>query len=188
MYRFAGLLVLLAAGLTIGAAWGATPPIVVGPGITTTAMAGSSSTTTAPSMPSPTPLASSASLVPSSSRAGARPVSLTLKLHYEMQCGNPGSGSLVVVLPSRMRLPTRFQANVASLDGKRIAMTRGTGASLRVVLPPPPQVMCDLIGPGTLTLLVTKAADIGNPVAAGTYAVSARAGTHAFKTTLTITA
>jgi hypothetical protein len=186
MYRLTGLLVLLAAGLTIGAAWGATPPIVVGPGVTTTAMAGSSSTTMG--APTPSPLATGASLVPSSSNAGARPVSLTLKLHYEMQCGNPGRGSLVVVLPAQMRLPTRFQANVAWLDGKRIAMTRGTGASLRVVLPPPPQVMCDLIGPGTLTLLVTKAADIGNPVAAGAYAVSARAGTHAFNTTLTIAA
>jgi hypothetical protein len=47
--------------------------------------------------------------------------------------------------------------------------------------------MCDVIGPGTLTLVLTKAAGLGNPPKPASYAVRARKSTRTFKTTMQIT-
>ena len=178
MNRLAGLLILPAAGFAIGSAWAAAPPVVAGASTTTT-------TTTA--SPTPSPLASSATVSVSSSRAGARPVALTLILRYEMQCGYPGSGSLTVKLPAAEQLPTRFAAGSAVLDGTRVAVTLTAGKELRVALPVQPHVMCDVIGPGKLTLAFTKTARLGNPAKAGTYSVSAQASSRSFQAALKIT-
>ena len=193
MNRIAGLIAVLAAGLLVGVAWGAAPPIVVGPSASTTAISGGSTTTAAAAgttSPAATPVAptSSASLQVSNARAGARPVALTLKLHYEMQCGQPGRGSLVVSLPAAAKLPTSFAGTAALLNGKKVSLKAGPGKTLRAALPAPPKLICDVIGPGTLTLVVPRTANIGNPAAPGTYPVTARAGIHAFRTTLTVTA
>lgn len=117
-----------------------------------------------------------------------RPVALTVTLHYEMQCGYPGSGTLSVVLPSREQVPRALVVGSALLDGKRVDASLGPGKTVSVTLPPRPGVMCDEIGPGTLTLVVGKNAGLGNPAKAGTYAVSARAASHALKTTVRIIA
>jgi hypothetical protein len=178
MNRFAGIPVLLAAGFAIGSAWGDTPPIVVG---------ASTSTTTA-AAPSPSPLASSASVSVSSRRAGERPVALTLTLRYEMQCGYPGSGTLIVKLPAQEQLPASFAAGSALLDGKRAGVTLAAGKELRVALPARPGVMCDVIGPGKLTLVLTKVARLGNPARAGTYSVTASVGSRTFHAALAIAA
>jgi hypothetical protein len=103
-----------------------------------------------------------------------------------MQCGNPGTGYLLVKLPAKTKLPSAFPSGSAQLDGKGVVLTH-VGTQLRAPLPPRPGVMCDVIGPGTLTFVVTKTANIGNPVKAGTYAVAASAGTHAFTTFVRIT-
>jgi hypothetical protein len=182
MNRLVGILILLAAGLAIGSAWADTPPIVVGSSMATT------TTTTPAPAPAPSPLASSASISVSSSRAGERPVALTLTLRYEMQCGYPGSGSLTVKLPAQEQLPASFSSASALLDGSRVAVAVAAGKQLRVELPARPHVMCDVIGPGKLTLAFTKAARLGNPAKAGTYSVSAQAGSRSFNATLRITA
>jgi len=182
MNRLAGLLALLVAGLAIGDAWGAAPPIVTGSSVPMTTAADATST------PTPVSPETGASLVLSNSRAGVRPVALTLELRYEMQCGNPGTGSLLVDLPSQMQVPSRFPSGSARLDGKSVALTFAARSELRIPLPPRPGILCDLIGPGTLTLVVTKQAGIGNPTAAGTYPVVARPASHTFRTTMRITA
>jgi hypothetical protein len=183
MNRIAGLLVLLAAGFLIADAWAASPPIVIGTNapMTSTAVASTTSPT-----PSPSPFASSASLTVSNNRAGDRPVSMTLKLHYEMQCGSPGPGALVVTLPSSEQVPAHFSTSAALLDGKHVAIRIASG-KLRVSVPPPPRVMCDVIGPGTLTLQLTKAANLGNPAQPGSYVVVARKSSRTFEATLHIT-
>ncbi len=186
MNRFAGIPVVLAAGLAIGVAGAATPPIVVGP---TTTMTAPSTTTTAPApAAAPVGLTPSASLSISSSRAGERPVAVTLTLRYEMQCGNPGTGSLIVNLPAQEQLPASFPLASALLNGKHAHLTVAAGKELVVALPARRGVLCDVIGPGKLTLVLTKAAKLGNPVTAGPYAVSARAGSHSFHAALEITA
>jgi hypothetical protein len=122
----------------------------------------------------PSPLQGSATIAASSARHGAKPVALTYRLTYEMQCGNPGKGPLTLSFPSQMSLPAVVPAADVLLDGKRAPSVGRSGRSLVVSLPPPPAVMCDVIGPGTLTVVITKAAGLGNPRAAGRYAFPVR--------------
>jgi hypothetical protein len=113
----------------------------------------------------------------SSARGGARPIVLTLRVHYEMQCSWPGPGSLQFRFPAGM-LPTRLPAGAVLVNGKA-ASTATSSASPRDVavgLPPRPQIMCDVIGPGTVTVVFTRAARIGNPKAPGSYLLR---GSHA---------
>jgi hypothetical protein len=182
--RVAAMLALLVAGLAGGGASAAASPVVVGPSVPTSSTgAGSTGTTAA----APAPSAPGASLRLSSSHAGARPVVVRLTLRYEMQCGYPGSGFLTVGLPPQERLPSSFAAASALLDDKR-ARASLAGKTIRVALPARPDVLCDVIGPGVLRLVLTKAADLGDPERAGTYSVFTRAGSHVFHTTFQITA
>jgi hypothetical protein len=110
-------------------------------------------------------------------KAGARPVLATLRLHYEMQCGWPGPGSLVLGFPAGM-LPARLAARGVLVNGKAatVARTSSSARELGVALPARPQIICDAIGPGTLTVVFTRAALLGNPRAAGSYVVRASHG------------
>ena len=132
------------------------------------------------------PPSQSASVTVSNAKAGMRPVTLTLQLHYEMQCGNPGTGYLRVKLPAQAQLPATLPTNSALLNGRRVSPTLTATKQLRVALPPRPGVMCDVIGPGTLTFVVTKAANIGNPAKAGRYKVAAWSSSKAFATTYSV--
>jgi hypothetical protein len=117
------------------------------------------------------------SIAVSPAHAGARPVVLTLRLRYEMQCGWPGKGSLEIHFPAGM-LPAKLAAGSVLVNGKGTSVARSRAATdeIALALPPRPQIMCDSIGPGTLTVLFTRAARIGNPKAAGSYLLRA---THA---------
>jgi hypothetical protein len=109
----------------------------------------------------------------SSQRAGRRPVTLTLKLGYEMQCGYPGPGPVVVTFPVAWRLPAKLGATPVLVDGKAAVSASLSGHTVKVGLAPPPQIMCDVIGPGTLTIQFTRGDDIGSPLKAGTSVVTA---------------
>lgn len=113
----------------------------------------------------------------STPHAGSRPVVATLRAHYEMQCGWPGPGSLAIRFPAGM-LPARVPAASVLVNGARATAVNSSSArrQLAVALPPRPQVMCDSIGPGTLTVVFTRASRLGNPKAAGSYVIRA---THA---------
>ena len=52
---------------------------------------------------------------------------------------------------------------------------------------PPTIVICDVIAPGTVTIVLTRAANLGNPKAAGTYPLIVSRGAQQFKTLLKIT-
>jgi len=164
---------VLALGLAAGVALGAVP-------VTTT-----SSSTTGGLQTTPA-LSVSIALGASSYKHSARPVVLTLTLHYEMQCGQPGKGPLVVALPAQERVPATFPAGSAQVNGKAATVSRSGTTTLDVALPPPPQVMCDVIGPGSLKLVLTKVANLGNPARAGTYGVSAHVNAHAFQAELQV--
>ena len=47
-------------------------------------------------------------------------------------------------------------------------------------------MMCDVIGPGTVTLVLTRSANLGNPRGAGSIRSCIARGAQQFKTTLTI--
>jgi hypothetical protein len=124
----------------------------------------------------------------SSARAGAHPVVVTARLHYEMQCGWPGPGSLVFRFPAGV-LPTRLAAGSVLVNGKPAVATRAaaTPRDVSVGLPARPQIMCDAIGPGTVTVVFTRSARIRNPKLAGSYVLRATHAAERFTGTFVIT-
>lgn len=54
--------------------------------------------------------------------------------------------------------------------------------------PKPPGVTCMAIGPGTLTLRLTRAAGVGNPKSAGRYTIRVLRNKLAFKASAAISA
>jgi hypothetical protein len=124
--------------------------------------------------------------------AGARPVLITLETHYEMQCGWPGPGALLVRFPAGMTLPATLVARSAIVNGKpvtprEVVALHGGARTVAVALPKRPQIMCDSIGPGTLTVAFTRAARLGNPHAAGSYVLRATHGADRFSGRFAIT-
>jgi len=131
---------------------------------------------------------SSATVALSSYVAGARPVALTLRLDYPMQCGSPGPGPATVTLPAAMTVPPTIKAAAVLVDGKPAETVARSGRQILVGLPSKPGIMCDVIAPGTLTIRFTAAVRLGNPSAAGTYFVRATTDSRSFAAKLVIRA
>jgi hypothetical protein len=117
--------------------------------------------------------------------AKAHAVRLTVTLRYVMQCGYPGAGPLSVTFPSAVKLPRRFASNAVRLSGKPIAATV-KGRRVTVTVPPPTGIVCSVVGPGRVTLSFTRAANLANPVRAGSYPFKATHRKHAFAAKLRI--
>ena len=111
---------------------------------------------------------------------GARPVLITLETHYEMQCGWPGPGVLLVRFPADMTFPPRPVARSVIVNGKPATPRDAKTGTVAVPLPQRPQILCDSIGPGTLTVTFTRGAKIGLPKAAGSYVLRASHGSDHF--------
>lgn len=116
----------------------------------------------------------------SSHRASARPVVLTLRLHYEMQCGWPGPGPLTIRLPEAMAVPSVVRPAAIQINGNAAKRVGGSGHQIVLDLPPRPPILCDAIAPGTLVVRFTTGARLGNPKRAGTYTLRATKGSLAF--------
>lgn len=114
--------------------------------------------------------------------AGAR-AALTLRLTYPMVCGNPGAGSVVARLPTA---PGRLARTAVLVDGKPPPSIGFLGRTVTIRLPKPPQVLCQSIGQGTLTIRFTRAAGLVNPARAGSYTIPARVGNRTFAPRLAI--
>ena len=99
---------------------------------------------------------------------------LSLHLRYEMVCGQPGRGPVVVRLPaafglSRLRVRVRGDARPFTLHGPTITI------SLRR----PPRITCMSITEGDLPITIS-----GVRAAAGTYAIDGTVNGHAFTAAL----
>jgi hypothetical protein len=99
---------------------------------------------------------------------------VSLRLHYEMVCGQPGRGPVVVRLPAAFRL------------GKLAVRVRGeprpatvAGRTVTISLWKPPQVTCMSITEGILGVTIATV-----HTTAGTYVVRARIDTHSFTSLL----
>jgi hypothetical protein len=134
----------------------------------------------------PLPLRSSATVSLSSVRAGARPVALTLVLSYEMQCGDPGPGPILINLPDQERVSRLLTPAEVLVDGRPAHTVGISGHTVSVGLAPLPRVICMVIGPGRLTILFTRAADLGNPRHSGSYTITATRASSAFSAPFTI--
>jgi hypothetical protein len=114
----------------------------------------------------------SATVTASPSGAGARPAALTVRLSYEMQCGYPGPGPIIVRLPAGERVPATIAPSALLVNGKPAPGVHVAGRAVSIDLPPRPAIMCDVIGPGTAKVVFTRAAGLGNPTRAGSYTVT----------------
>jgi hypothetical protein len=121
----------------------------------------------------------------SSRAANARPVRLTFTLRYEMQCGYPGAGALVVTFPSTVKLPQRFAPAMVKLDGKSSTSTVN-GRRVTVTIPPPQGILCETMGLGSVLLTFTARAKLANPPRAGRYRFTASHGERKFAAKLAI--
>lgn len=131
--------------------------------------------------------AASASL--SSTRAGARPVALTVKVHYEMVCGQPGPGRVVVTLPKAADVPAKIDSAAVLVNGNPTPSVSVSGHTVSIAMPlKRPGVSCMVVGPGLLTLTLTRAAGIGNPKSAGTYTIRVLRNALSFTTSVSISA
>ena len=86
---------------------------------------------------------------------------LSLKLRYEMVCGQPGRGPVVVHLPAAFRL-SKLQVRIR---GEARPFTVA-GKTVRIRLRKPPEITCMSISEGVLPVTVG-----GIRAPAGTYAV-----------------
>lgn len=133
----------------------------------------------------PTASVQSMKLTESTHAARAHGVRLTITLRYLMQCGYPGAGALVVTFPSAAKLPDRFATGSVRLAGNAVA-ARLEGRNVTVTIPRHKGVLCNTMGPGTLTLTFTHAAKFGNPAHVGSYGFTATHAKHTFKAKLVI--
>jgi hypothetical protein len=133
---------------------------------------------------SPRPFGASMTVTasPHTTRAHAR---LTLTLRYEMRCGYPGSGPLVVTFPSALKLPKRFAAG-AVRAGKSLA-AKVEGRTVTATIPPPKGTLCNVVSLGSLAVTFTRAAKLVNPGQAGSYRFKAAHAGHHFTARLAIT-
>ena len=121
---------------------------------------------------SPSPLATSLEVALSSAKAGARPVAVTLKVHAELQCGRLTGGALVFRFPAAERLPARMAGGDVKIAGQPVKAVAVHGRDVTITPRPRTGVMCDVIAPGTVPIVLTKPANVGNPAASGLYTVS----------------
>ena len=122
----------------------------------------------------------------SNAHAGARPVALTLAVHTELQCGRLVGGALTVRLPAQERVPATVATAAVLVAGKPAAAVAVAGHTVTISILRPHIVMCDVIGPGTVTITLTRAANLGNPKTAGSYPIVVARGNQQFKTQLKI--
>ena len=122
----------------------------------------------------------------SSPHAGARGVVLKLEFTTELQCGRPIGPPIVVALPAAEHVPRRISRSSILVSGTAPEAVSVLRHSVLMKISRP-QVICDVIGPGPVTILFTRAAKLGNPAQRGTYHASVRRGTQTVRGTFTVT-
>ena len=125
----------------------------------------------------------------STTKAGAKPVALTLKVHYEMQCNQPGLGKALVQLPQASSVPARIDRAAVLVNGTPAPAVSVSGHDVSITMPARRSgVTCMIMGPGTLTLTLTRAAGLGNPARAGAYMIRVHRNAQTFQAAVHISA
>lgn len=114
-------------------------------------------------------------------------MALTLKLRTELICGQPRS-PLVITFPAAMPIPRAFAREAVLVDARPAASATVASHRVTVTAVRPAGAVCDVIGPGLVTILFTKSARLGNPASPGVYTISVRHGGSTYRTTVHISA
>src|SRR5262249_31647364 len=122
--------------------------------------------------------ADSATVKLSSYRAGARPVTMTVELRTELQCGRLAGRTVEIALPAQARVPAVVPTSsglVGSSHPSRVAVSAKT-LTIGLALPAG-HASCDVITPGVARIVLGRGANVGNPARPGTYHLLVRRGT-----------
>jgi hypothetical protein len=123
----------------------------------------------------------------SSSKMGAKQVTLTIALTTELQCGRlMGSRTLVVTLPAKARVARTIPPAAVLVGGQAASAVSVAGRAVTISLAAPHGMMCDSIRTGIAKVVLKPGAGIGNPPASGTYTVRVVHGTETFAAPLEI--
>jgi hypothetical protein len=118
---------------------------------------------------------------------GARPVRLVLSLRdSELQCGRLRSRTVIVTTPSALRLPARIARSAVRIGGSTPATIVVSGHTIAMSLAPSIGLTCNVIGPGSVRIVFSPAAGLGNPASAGRYRIGVAAGTSVAVATLPV--
>lgn len=79
-----------------------------------------------------------------------------------------------------------MHASAIAVQGKPPSSVKLANRTLSITVARPTGVMCNVIGPGTVKILVSRAAQLGNPATAGTYKLAVHYGTETLEATLKI--
>ena len=112
----------------------------------------------------------------SSTKAGARPVRLAIKLPAVLQCGYPRGGAVVVTLPQASAVPHTILRAAVKVNGKLAGGVAVVRRSVTVAMPRPAGMLCDSITDGTMLVAIGAGANLGNPPQAGTYKITIKRG------------
>jgi hypothetical protein len=124
----------------------------------------------------------------SNSSAGAQPVAVTIRFRAELQCGRLNAPVVVVRLPSAMHVPSAIGRARVLVSGKEPSSVTVSGVAITIkpARPKPGTVICDVIGPGTVSVAFAAGAGLGNPATAGSYAFSVSAARQTWRGKMTI--
>lgn len=115
-----------------------------------------------------------ASVTLSSTRAGARPVAMTVAWQTELQCGRLLSRKVELRFPASERLPSSVATSSVRVGGLHPASVTVSAHTLTIMLPRPSGLQCYTLATGTARIVLGRAAHLGNPSRAGTYGIVVR--------------
>jgi hypothetical protein len=111
----------------------------------------------------------------SSDRPGAKPVVLSLVVQVPLVCGRP-LGTTAVTLPAAADVPASIATGAVTVNTLPVPKVSISGSTVTFGGPPAKGIMCHSVTEGLMHVVFTRAAGIGNPDRAGTYAVSVKHG------------
>ena len=127
-----------------------------------------------------------ATLALSNGAPGAHPVAVTLTIDTPLICGRLAGGTVTIELPAGEAIPPTVAASAVTVGGRSAAGVTVSGHTLSVTVPRPKGVICQSIVVGPAKIVLSQAAGLGNPKAAGAYRVVVRRGSQAFAATMTV--
>jgi hypothetical protein len=121
----------------------------------------------------------------STTKANAKPVEVTLKLHAELICGQPGA-RLIVRFPAGVSVPATLAPAAVLVDKTPAAAVAIAAHWVTITTAHRGGVLCYVVAPGLVTLRFTKSAGLGNPASPGTYTITLQRGRSTYRTTVHI--
>jgi len=137
------------------------------------------------SAPIPVVPSSTVTATLSSTQPAARPVELSLSFSTALVCGRP-LGPTTITLPAAAHVPAAIPRTAVMVDGRPAGRVTVAGPLVTVTSVTPTGMMCHSVTLGPMAITFTRAAGLGNPARAGTYAVAVQRGRRALHGRLTI--